>query len=114
MTRYAFLGLALVFAVGTWLTTSHADDEKAASSGPMTELIARIEKLEKRLAALEDQQYTRQVNAVADPADLKVPQPLPVPQGNSATPKAGEGPRHAARVWLLKQTEQKPVAAGKQ
>lgn len=113
MTRTSFLSLALVCAVGTWMTTSHADDEKAASSATMSELTARIEKLEKRLAVLEDQQYTRQVNAVADPSDLKVPQPLPGAQGNTAAPKAGEGPRPAARVWLLKQTEQKPATASK-
>lgn len=112
MTRYIFLSLALVCAVGTWLSTSHADEEKAAPTGPMTELMARIEKLEKRLAILEDQHLTRQVNAVADPSELKVPQPLQ--QGNTATPKAGlEGQRPTPRVWLLKQTELKPVTPAK-
>jgi hypothetical protein len=112
MTRYTLLSLALVCAVGTWLSTSHADEDKAAPSGPMTELMARIEKLEKRLAVLEDQQLTRQVNAVADPSELKVPQPLQ--QGNTVTPKAGvEGQRPVPRVWLLKQTELKPATATK-
>ncbi|HEY4261065.1 MAG TPA: hypothetical protein VGM98_12925 [Schlesneria sp.] len=112
MTRYTFLGLALVCAVGTWLSTSHADEEKSAPASPMTELMARIEKLEKRLAVLEDQQLTRQVNAVADPSELKVPQPLQ--PGNTVTPKAGlEGQRPIPRVWLLKQTELKPATAAK-
>ncbi|MDB5341925.1 MAG: hypothetical protein JWP89_302 [Schlesneria sp.] len=113
MTRYTFLSLALVCAVGTWLSTSHADEEKAAPSGALTELMARIEKLEKRLAVLEDrEQYPRQVNAVTDPSELKVPQQLQ--QGNTVTPKAGvEGQRPAARVWLLKQTEQKPATSAK-
>ena len=112
MTRYTFLSLALVCAVGTWLSTSHADEEQAAPSGPMTELMARIEKLEKRLAVLEDQQLTRQVNAVADPSELKAPQQLQ--QGNTVTPKAGiEGTRPVPRVWLLKQTELKPATSAK-
>lgn len=112
MTRYTFLGLALVCAVGTWLSTSHADEEQTAPSGPMTELMARIEKLEKRLALLEDQQLTRQVNAVADPSELKVPQPLQ--QGNTVAPKPSlEGQRPVPRVWLLKQIELKPATSAK-
>lgn len=111
MTRYAGLGLVLICLVGALWTTSRADEDKSAS-GPVAELLSRIEKLEKRIAVLEDrEQYTRQVNAV-EPSELRVPQQIP--QGNGIAPKAGtETTRPAAKVWLLKQTEQKPAAAAK-
>ena len=108
--------LAVVAGVScVWFTASRADEEPAAPAQPdqIAQLLARIETLEKRIAVLEGkEQAARQVNAIFAPANPWAPQmnhqPLPLNGGAIVYPPQFTDPvRPKARVWLLKQTEQK-------
>ena len=107
----------LVIASGLWLSASRADDEigaagETASTDHVTQLLSRIESLEKRIAVLEGrEELTREVNAVFSPTDIPtLPAPVAPPSIGGAIiypKKRNEPVRPAARIWLLKQTEQK-------
>ena len=119
MTRLPpfLIGLALVGATCVWFTTLRANDEPAELPQPdqVAQLLTRIEKLEKRITALEadKEQSTRQANAV-DAGPL--PRPLyqqqqsarpgqPGGQANPA-PQSNEQNWPPARIRLLKLTSE--------
>lgn len=116
-TRSLMVALALVCASCAWWTTLQADEDSSAPAQPqpkqIAQLTARLEKLEKRIAVLEgNEQLTRQANAEFVPTDpLRSPERIAPPPNNGGSilyPKgATESTRPAARVWLLKKTEQK-------
>ena len=112
MTQFQrwIVGMGLVGALGIGFSVLRANDESATPTpqDQIAKLVARIDGLEKRLAILEAEreQATRQASAQSDsPTPL-----LPVPRAKEGSgfypPKAPEPGRPAARVFLLKQSQQ--------
>lgn len=114
MTRFriGLATLAIVSASALWLATSQADEQKpgpSASTDSIAQLVARIEKLEQRIAVLEgNSRATQQANATAPYPWYPQPAPgyLP-PNGSSSptTPLPVEPARPKGRILLLKKTD---------
>ena len=102
MARFrSFIVAAGLVGVSTvWFTTSRANEEPVSATTPVNQaaqLLERIEKLEKRIAVLEEQS-TRQVQAVV-PAYQWAPQRLP-DSGRAVPPSDLPPPK--PRILLLK------------
>jgi len=104
MTRFrgGLAALAVAGAVGMGWSVLRAADGAPAATATIAELMQRIEKLEKRLAVLEERDsLPRQASVELIPAEP--PRLAEPPKG----PESRPGERPAVRFWLLKQSSQK-------
>lgn len=95
---------------GLWFTASQADERKATSSSDqVAQLVARIEKLEQRIAVLEgNSRATQQANATAPYPWYPQPAPGYLPPNtvpSPANPLPVEPARPKGRILLLKKTD---------
>ncbi len=114
MTRFRIVvaTFAVVAVSALWFTASRADEQKAApaaATDQLAQLVARIDKLEQRIAVLEgNSKVTQQANATA--SYPWYPQPAPgylPPNGvpSPTNPMPVEPARPKGRILLLKKTD---------
>lgn len=106
--RTLITGLGLVGLLSAWFTVLRASDQESAAQAPGDQvalLAARIEKLEKRILALETEREltTRQANAVEMPP---LSPAVRTQEGNPNLPtKSAEPDFPPVRIRLLKSSE---------
>lgn len=114
MTRFRIVvaTFAVLAVSALWFTASQADEQKASStssSDPLAQLVARIEKLEQRIAVLEgNSRLTQQANATAPYPWYPQPAPGYLPPNavpSPANPLPVEPARPKGRILLLRKTD---------
>jgi len=111
MTRSRILvaGFVVVAVSALWFSASQADEQKGTPTDQVAQLVARIEKLEQRIAVLEgSSRATQQANATAPYPYYPQPAPGYLPPNSNpsaSTPLPVEPARPKGRILLLKKTE---------
>lgn len=109
--RIVVATVAVIAVSALWFTASRADEQKAppSSSDHIAQLVARIDKLEQRIAVLEgNSRVTQQANATAPYPWYPQPAPGYLPPNavpSPANPLPAEPARPKGRILLLKKTD---------